>query len=728
MDARRTTDSGSSSFRHAARWCSGSRGRSRWSRWRARWAGRDDEAARALVGRRRGLRAPRALPWLRSGARGGTTALRGVLGADSALRPAALRALPPARARSLELCDAPRFPGALRLALRRAHGAGGPGAQVRRPPRAGRRARRRAGAISADPLPSRSGAGRAAPSGASARAGLQPGRAAGRRSRASSGIAAPARSAAPGARHDAPVRADRSRPAAQSRGRVRRRLPRRLARSGDSGRGRRAHHRQHPRRLSGRAARLRRARHWRRARLGRLGRRVAPPSSGRRGPALAVGARLAHRARSPRAFQPLRAAAARGISRSARRADAGRDGGAARPARVSSHAGGAGRDPARRRRSLAGGVRGQRDPGVSGPRRAHRDRSQHFRAGGRGGDGKRGVSRARTTASRVGDGARERRRAARGGCAVGGHRVRDAARRPAAGRRRPSRPARRALHRIGPRALDRRHAGRIGGGLRHRALSHERASRAAAARPQGSKLRGGGCGVIGLLAQLDHGASTGATPWHRASALGKLIVALGLVGLGIFSPSLMLLGVLHGIAWLLVLTSGLPKRVALAAAAYPLLFLVLLVAARWDGTPATVLLLVLRPLTASLTVVWLVGTTPYPDLFAPISRVLPRGAADGLFLTYRALFELVARLERLMRALRLRGGSAGPARRRLTVAGEGLGTLALYGFERSQRLHAAMMLRGHGGRICGCRHWAEGSRADLLVASAGIAALAATLL
>jgi energy-coupling factor transporter transmembrane protein EcfT len=102
--------------------------------------------------------------------------------------------------------------------------------------------------------------------------------------------------------------------------------------------------------------------------------------------------------------------------------------------------------------------------------------------------------------------------------------------------------------------------------------------------------------------------------------------------------------------------------------------------------------------------------------------VLPRSAGDGLFLTYRALFALLARSERLWRALRLRGGLSGPTRRRLALAGGGLGTLVVHGFERSQRLYSAMLLRGHSGRICGCRHYAEWSRADLWVA------LAATVL
>jgi cobalt/nickel transport system permease protein len=235
--------------------------------------------------------------------------------------------------------------------------------------------------------------------------------------------------------------------------------------------------------------------------------------------------------------------------------------------------------------------------------------------------------------------------------------------------------------------------------------------------------------VIGLLAEIDRHASGGATVWHRGGALGKLAVGGGLLGLAIVSPSLTLLAAVHALAWVLVATSRVPARLALAAAAYPLLFVGLFAASRWDGTAATPLALALRPLTASLTAVWLAATTPYPDLFAPLSRVLPRGAGDGLFLTYRALFSLLARAEHLRQAVRLRGGLGGPFRRRLTLAGEGLGTLVVQGFDRSQRLYEAMLLRGHSGRICGCRHFARRSRADLAsLAAVLVLALAGALL
>jgi cobalt/nickel transport system permease protein len=233
--------------------------------------------------------------------------------------------------------------------------------------------------------------------------------------------------------------------------------------------------------------------------------------------------------------------------------------------------------------------------------------------------------------------------------------------------------------------------------------------------------------MINVVGRVDLAASSGATVWHRASALSKLLFALLLLLVVVFTRSLPLLVALHLMAWTLALSSRLSPRVILTMLGYPLLFTGLFVVATWDGTWVTPVRLLLRPTTACLTAVWLVATTPYPDLFAPISRVLPGNVADGLFITYRALFDLMDRSERLMRALRLRGGVSGRLRQRLTASGESLGTLVLHSFDRSERMYAAMLIRGHSGRICGCRHYAEMTRADLWVAGGAAVTVALAL-
>jgi energy-coupling factor transporter transmembrane protein EcfT len=226
---------------------------------------------------------------------------------------------------------------------------------------------------------------------------------------------------------------------------------------------------------------------------------------------------------------------------------------------------------------------------------------------------------------------------------------------------------------------------------------------------------------------MDLIASRGGSPWHRASALSKMGLALLIVTLAVFSPSVSLLAALFAVAVTLAVSARVPLRLLAAAVGYPIAFALLFVLARWDGSWTTPARILLRPVTCCVAMIWLMGSTPYPDVFAPLSRVLPRSVGDGLFLTYRAVFELLDRSGRLWRAIRLRGGAEGTARRRLALAGEGLGTLVLYGFERSQRFYATMQLRGASGRICGCRHFADTSAADLLALFAGVGVGAAAL-
>jgi cobalt/nickel transport system permease protein len=221
--------------------------------------------------------------------------------------------------------------------------------------------------------------------------------------------------------------------------------------------------------------------------------------------------------------------------------------------------------------------------------------------------------------------------------------------------------------------------------------------------------------VINTFAQVDYLASAGRTVWHRASAITKLVAAMTAVAAAVFVPGWVALAVLLVTAIALTLTAQLPLRLILAAAATPILFALLFVLASWHGHIVHAAMLGMRPVISSLIALWLVGTTPYPDLFAPISRLMPRALGDGLFLTYRAVFSLLDRIERLWKALFLRGALEGPVRRRASMMGEAVGTVVLYGFERSQRLYQVMHLRGHSGRVCGCRHWLDVREEDAWV-------------
>lgn len=218
------------------------------------------------------------------------------------------------------------------------------------------------------------------------------------------------------------------------------------------------------------------------------------------------------------------------------------------------------------------------------------------------------------------------------------------------------------------------------------------------------------------LARVDYWASSGKSAWHRTSAGAKLLLTAVVIGSAVFSHSLPYLTGLYAGIWFLVLWARLPVRQVVVVSIYPALFSLLFIVSRLDGTWTTPLVYLLRALTAGLVAIWLVGTTQYPDIFAPISRIMPKLVGDTLFLSYRAFFTLVEKLLHLAAALKLRGGfGRGGVGRELRNLGSGLGTLVLFSVERSQRVYAVMAVRGHSGRVCGCRHWASGTRFDIVV-------------
>jgi cobalt/nickel transport system permease protein len=228
------------------------------------------------------------------------------------------------------------------------------------------------------------------------------------------------------------------------------------------------------------------------------------------------------------------------------------------------------------------------------------------------------------------------------------------------------------------------------------------------------------------LALVDTWASAGRSMWHRASALSKMAFVVLVLSSVLMSHSIpYLLGLYVALCGLIV-WARVPLSPALLLGFYPVLFSSLFILSRWDGTWATPALLLLRSLTSGLLAVLLVSTTPYPDLFAPIARVTPRLIGDGLFLTYRAFFGLIARADHMWTALRLRGGLSGRGLPRdFRYVGEGLGQLVVHSYDRSQRLYAIMHIRGHSGRVCGCRHWAEFGAADLVPIACGLVSVAA---
>ncbi|MDO8879402.1 MAG: energy-coupling factor transporter transmembrane component T [Coriobacteriia bacterium] len=199
------------------------------------------------------------------------------------------------------------------------------------------------------------------------------------------------------------------------------------------------------------------------------------------------------------------------------------------------------------------------------------------------------------------------------------------------------------------------------------------------------------------ITAVDRSAVLGDTLLHRAAPTSKLVGAGLLLGAIVtVNDPLVAAGLALSLAGAAAAV-GLPLRQMLPLALYPALFAIVFAFAAAPG-PATGALFVLKAVTAALTVVTLMFSTPYPQVFAPIQRITPTIVGDALLMTYRSLFILAEKFSDLLRAVRLRSGvSARQPVRAARATARALGGLLLYSLDLSQREYDILRLRGYEG-------------------------------
>ncbi len=226
------------------------------------------------------------------------------------------------------------------------------------------------------------------------------------------------------------------------------------------------------------------------------------------------------------------------------------------------------------------------------------------------------------------------------------------------------------------------------------------------------------------IAAIDYWANSNVSRIHRASALGKGATALAFVAAVVITSSPYLLASLYLILLAGVFASRLPASRLVALAAYPTVFALLFAASQWNGNFTGPAVLLLKAFTAAQAMVLLITTTPYPDVFSAVARVVPGPVSDGLFLTYRSFFLLLREMGRAATALRLRGGlRPGSHVSNAANLARALGTLLVRALDLSERLYAVLRVRGYRGRLETGARWRTVTKTDALPLGAGAVAL-----
>jgi len=202
------------------------------------------------------------------------------------------------------------------------------------------------------------------------------------------------------------------------------------------------------------------------------------------------------------------------------------------------------------------------------------------------------------------------------------------------------------------------------------------------------------------IASIDRWAYEGKSPLHLASPFSKVFMMAAILASIIISSDLRLLAGIYLIGLFVIRIAQLPLLRIMALAAYPAAFAFLFALSQMSGQWQIPLLIIMKAQAAAITLLTLLGTTSYPQVFGLASHVMPRILSDGLLLAYRLFFVLLELIDRFLAAIRLRGGlSSLRLSANLKNVALGLGGLFVRSFERSQRLYDVMNLRGYRGQI-----------------------------
>ncbi len=231
------------------------------------------------------------------------------------------------------------------------------------------------------------------------------------------------------------------------------------------------------------------------------------------------------------------------------------------------------------------------------------------------------------------------------------------------------------------------------------------------------------------LAEMDHLANNGDSFFHKAGVPSKMGFTLIMLTAIIVSNNINVLGILISTIILMFLIGRIPLIRVGHLAIYPAFFSILFALIKLQESIAYGLVVILKAVGAALTMIFLISTTPYVDIFSHLSLVLPNIIVDIFFFTYRSVFILLDKAENLFRSIKLRGGY-NPLTLFLNFRNIShmIGTLIIHSFEMGERMQKIYALRGYEGCINVEVKWFHFNSNDIIILGLGIVILVGTVM
>ncbi len=212
--------------------------------------------------------------------------------------------------------------------------------------------------------------------------------------------------------------------------------------------------------------------------------------------------------------------------------------------------------------------------------------------------------------------------------------------------------------------------------------------------------------MVADIRMVDYFANKKDSPFHMSSAISKGIATLLIIASVVTNDDLRSLALILGVIIFTFHLSRLPLLKVLTWGIYPVIFAAVfglgifvrdLGSLGFVNALYTPSVLMLRSLCAALSLILLLSTTPYTQVFGLARRFLPEIIASTMVLTYRFFFILIEELDDMIRAMRLKGLNAGNIRKNLGNYGKMVAVLLIHSIDMSERMYQIFLVRGYQG-------------------------------
>ncbi|MDI6716155.1 MAG: energy-coupling factor transporter transmembrane component T [Actinomycetota bacterium] len=212
---------------------------------------------------------------------------------------------------------------------------------------------------------------------------------------------------------------------------------------------------------------------------------------------------------------------------------------------------------------------------------------------------------------------------------------------------------------------------------------------------------------------------------HRASALSKVVMVAFVIAAVVISLDPTVLTIALITLLIMIPLSNLPVHKILIFGGYALFFGLIFALSQTGGGIVASAIIVLKAETAAISLILLITTTPYPQIFAILQKVLPSILVDAMLITYRTFFILIKQVNNRLTAIRVRGGySALGIRKNLGSIGRIIGHGLIHAWELSESMQNVMFVRGYKGKLPVSFSWRSVGIYDILPLTIGVAIFA----